>query len=527
MARKFVYTRGKRYYCRLRNEVGKWINKPTPFNVPDEDKAEEFARTAQQLLDGRRESGVVGALSVRAYSEQWVDERKRTGIRSAKRDSARLRDHALPKLGSLALEAVQTHHVRDLVNDHRAGGKLGNRTIIGVYRLLYTMFETAKESRLIATNPCSLKRKDLPKLRDRDPEWRAEATYSVREVERLISDPAIPMQRRVMYALKAIAGLRHAEAAALHWRHLDRDREPLASLLVANVFDNDTRQERAGTKTEVSRRVPVHPTLAALLATWKLSGWAEAYGRMPTDEDLIVPTIAVGRGKWRPSSRRGPVTLRHTSAQDSQKAIVADLGVLKLRLKAGKDRNRGGHDLRSWFITTAQEHGAHRDLLRVVTHGLPSDSPRDVMSGYTRATWSALCAEVSKLQIELRTEEVTPIRSTLVTAAATSEHQTGNRVEIRGVERLSGSTRSPASSRSRPGKMSQGDRVGGGDGTNSFQPDLAVIVADLDEIAGHLRSMRPDLALEVVGRMREVLLASVTSRPIVLGAVPIEASNRR
>jgi hypothetical protein len=53
-----------------------------------------------------------------------------------------------------------------------------------------------------------------------------------------------------------------------------------------------------------------------------------------------------------------------------------------------------GHDLRSWFITTCQEHGAHRDLLRVVTH----TSKGDVVSGYTRAQWPALCAEVAKLR---------------------------------------------------------------------------------------------------------------------------------
>jgi hypothetical protein len=57
-------------------------------------------------------------------------------------------------------------------------------------------------------------------------------------------------------------------------------------------------------------------------------------------------------------------------------------------------RDRGGHDLRSWFITTCQEHGAHRDLLRVVTH----TSKGDVVSGYTRAQWPALCAEVAKLR---------------------------------------------------------------------------------------------------------------------------------
>jgi hypothetical protein len=46
-------------------------------------------------------------------------------------------------------------------------------------------------------------------------------------------------------------------------------------------------------------------------------------------------------------------------------------------------------------MTSCQEQGAHRDLLRVVTH----TAKGDIVSGYTRATWAALCAEVAKLKI--------------------------------------------------------------------------------------------------------------------------------
>jgi integrase len=70
-----------------------------------------------------------------------------------------------------------------------------------------------------------------------------------------------------MYAIKAIAGLRHGEAAGLRWRHYDPDLEPLGRLLVATSYDTGR------TKTDVTRRVPVHPTLAKILAAWKLSHW--------------------------------------------------------------------------------------------------------------------------------------------------------------------------------------------------------------------------------------------------------------
>jgi Histidine kinase-, DNA gyrase B-, and HSP90-like ATPase len=44
-----------------------------------------------------------------------------------------------------------------------------------------------------------------------------------------------------------------------------------------------------------------------------------------------------------------------------------DLRALELRTSAGAFRDRGGHDLRAWFIISCQAQGAHRDLLRVVT----------------------------------------------------------------------------------------------------------------------------------------------------------------
>ena len=142
-----------------------------------------------------------------------------------------------------------------------------------------------------------------------------------------------------------------------------------------------TSYDKGATKTEVTRRVPVHPVLAQILAAWRLSHWERIYGRQPTADDLVVPTHA----------------MNPMAASDAARYFKEDLVALKLRVGAGKHRDRGGHDLRAWFITTAQEHGAHRDLLRVVTH----TAKGDIVSGYTRATWPALCAEVGKLQVGL------------------------------------------------------------------------------------------------------------------------------
>ena len=129
------------------------------------------------------------------------------------------------------------------------------------------------------------------------------------------------------------------------------------------------------TKSGVPRRVPVHRTLARLLAEWKLSGWERTYGRSPTPGDFIIPTR----------------NLTEREAAESSKQLHEDLDTLGLP-------RRRGHDLRRTFITLAQVDGARRDLLETISHG-----PRgDIINVYTTFPWPSLCDEVAKLKIELR-----------------------------------------------------------------------------------------------------------------------------
>jgi integrase len=66
----------------------------------------------------------------------------------------------------------------------------------------------------------------------------------------------------VLYSLRGLAGLRHGEASRLRWRNYDPTLDPLGAL------------DLERTKTQVPRRVPVHPTLARLLSEWRLAGSA-------------------------------------------------------------------------------------------------------------------------------------------------------------------------------------------------------------------------------------------------------------
>jgi hypothetical protein len=87
---------------------------------------------------------------------------------------------------------------------------------------------------------------------------------------------------------------------------------------------------------------------------------------------VILPVGSRGPGRAR--DQFSPTrTMKPIDKIDAARAIHADLRALGLRVEAGRSKKRGGHDLRSWFITTCQEHGAHRDLLRVVTHTAKGD----------------------------------------------------------------------------------------------------------------------------------------------------------
>ena len=369
-----IFVRGRKLWARFKDPTGAWVNKPTPYEVGQESDARRYlarrTTTAAAVRDAKAidEKRPGGATPVRTFAKKWLEERRALGVRSIADDESRMKRHILPELGDLSLEEVQSRHIRELVlklrtKTLREDEKLAPRTVRNIYGLLSTMFRDAVADGLVATTPCVVRRGVLPKKADKDPSWRPTAIYTREEAERLISDRRIPEDRRVLYALKVLAGLRHGEAASLRWRQYDRTLEPLGGLSLEH------------TKTYVPRRVPVHPTLARVLAEWKLAGWERTYGRAPAEGDLIVPT------------RNGT----ERTSQEAPKALRLDLETLELR-------DRRGHDLRRTFITLAQVDGARRDLLETITHG-----PRgDIVSLYTTFPWAELCAEVAKLKIELR-----------------------------------------------------------------------------------------------------------------------------
>ncbi len=371
----YVYARGQQLWIGYWDSNKKLYQKRTAFLLGQE--AEAGAALDQIEADlkagGDPNAVFIGPITVRRYAEHWSKIRTDQGLASAHDDFTRLRLHALPTLGSLQLQDVRPRHIRDLVKSLRAKGKLAPRSIRHVYGALHTMFRDAVVDELIPGNPCILKRGELPKRMDKDPRWRATAVFTRGEVEQILSSDRLPPDRRILYALLALAGLRFGEASALRWHSYDATLEPLGRLLIASSWSTRRSKEKS-TKTEQPRSVPVHPLLASILAEWKLSGWSLMMGRPPTQDDLIIP------------SRRGA----NRGCNHSLVRFREDLSRLGLR-------RRRQHDLRRTFISLARTDGARKDVLERCTHG----SRGDIVDLYTELPWALLCEEVAKLKVSL------------------------------------------------------------------------------------------------------------------------------
>jgi integrase len=371
----WVYTRGRKLWIGYRDPEGKVHQVSTGLNVGDEKKAKKVAEKLDARFAATESFGPIedGPITVRRYATRWVEDRIKAGLASAVDDESRFRLHALPGLGAIKLEDVRPRHIRDLVKKLRADGKLAPRSVRHVYGLLHTMFKDATVDELIDTNPCVLTRGDLPKIVDKDPTWRAGAVFTRGELEQLISDERLPPDRRMLYALLGMAGLRFGEASALRWRTYDTTLEPLGRLLIASSWQTRRKQEKS-TKTEQPRQVPVHPVLARLLAEWKLDGWQLMMGRAAGPDDLIIP------------SRQGLHRSRHHGLEKFSEDLIR-LGL----------RHRRQHDLRRTFISLARTDGARKDVLETITHGQRGSN---IMDLYTTPPWPLLCEEVAKLKVK-------------------------------------------------------------------------------------------------------------------------------
>lgn len=319
--------------------------------------------------------------TVAEYGERWARELTH---RSAENEQLFVRLHVEgSELGAMKLGAVEPQHVAAwvrmlLAKPSSKGGTLAPLTVRGFVKYLTRLFAGAVFERLITATPCVLPKGLLPAARDKVPGARRAWKQTRDEIIALISDVRVPEARRALWALLFFTGDRAGEAFALRWLDLER-RAPLDCLHVSRAWSRRHREYKEP-KTGAVREVPVHPTLAAILAEWKLSGWERAYGRRPTPEDLIVPSAR----------------MRARDSGAVWKMLTTDCATLEIS-------RRRLHGLRHAFISLSIDDGADRDILRKITHTKPA---RDAFDGYAAESWDTLCREVSKLKVSRRPDEL-------------------------------------------------------------------------------------------------------------------------
>jgi hypothetical protein len=203
------------------------------------------------------------------------------------------------------------------------------------------------------------------------------------DAERLIGASEIDDDRRVLYGLLFLGGMRLGEGCGRRWSDLDTNARPLWLLHVHDQYDG-APLKTARDEDTCERFVPVHPELQRLLEWWGREGFARVFGRAPRAEDLIVPDR------------------RHMRSRTKNQALK---GLYRDCVRIGIPR-RGTHSGRRWLMTYARSDGARGEIIERITH----NAAGAMIDRYTYFGWAPLCEELSKLRIALRLPSEAPSR---------------------------------------------------------------------------------------------------------------------
>lgn len=346
---------------------------------------QEAADILRALKAGQPVSEHTGASTLDTYATPWLAALTN---RTREDDRRLYRRHIGPRLGTRRLDQLDQLDVRAWIAAMAAepleatGRPPKARTVRNAHSVLSRMLSDAVADRLIAVNPASAERigkKALPRAgRNRQSPGPRDHALQLMEDER------IPLDRRVLYALQYLTGMRIGEAVARRWRDIDTEAPGLWALHVVDQYDGQPLKTESDDDGEDirARAVPVHPALRAVLETWRRDGWAARYGRSPEPDDLITPDP---RDRTRPRTKNQAI-----------KARYRDLRALGRYDEAAERSWRGTHTGRRWLVTYAREDGAQPDVLERVTH----NAVGEMIDRYTWTSWPSLCRSVLALQAE-------------------------------------------------------------------------------------------------------------------------------
>ena len=153
-------------------------------------------------------------ITVAAWMEEWLDTFCAGNVKPLTLQSYRasIKNHIVPAIGAMELQAVKGTHIQRLYNSMTRAG-LSGKTVKNTSAIMHKAFSVAMKQGIIAANPCDAA--ELPKAEHKD--------------IRPLADDEIPLflsaidgsPMRNAYALCLFAGLREGECLGLSWGQVD------------------------------------------------------------------------------------------------------------------------------------------------------------------------------------------------------------------------------------------------------------------------------------------------------------------
>jgi len=235
------------------------------YRAPDgQERSRRFVarRDAQAFIDqvgvDRQRGSWRDPRSSKILLSEWVARWEPTvvGLRpsSIARDDAYLRNHVLPRFGSMPIGAITTLEVRAWVAE-LSGAGLAPATVHKAYQTLSKVLRSAVDNDLLALSPC--RRMPLPRIE------RQEMRY-LDPVEVAHLADSMAERYRAFVVFGAYCGLRLSELAGLRRKHIDLVERRVR--VTENAVEVKGRVEWGRPKTRAGvRTVAMTPKVSAAL----------------------------------------------------------------------------------------------------------------------------------------------------------------------------------------------------------------------------------------------------------------------
>jgi integrase len=175
------------------------------------DASRHLVRLESDKLRGRYADPRLARTRLADWIVEWQATRTNLSPHTRLRDEASIRNHALPKFGTVPIGQLQPVHIAQWVADLDADG-LAPATTRKAYQLLAAALTSAVDNGLIPVSPC--RNVKLPKLT-------TAAMRLLEPTETKVLAEAIDERYRAMVLTAVYTGLRFGELAALRIERLD------------------------------------------------------------------------------------------------------------------------------------------------------------------------------------------------------------------------------------------------------------------------------------------------------------------